>query len=111
MRSSTRRAVGTPARPSGQESRRGTPDKASAPGACLQGEGTGREQQPARGSGASAGLEAGVFMGQFLGPVQCPEGSWAGQLWQKQMEAPLWGWLCPLWVPSARQRAGLGDHS
>ena len=89
MQSSTWRAVGTPARPSRQESRRGTPDKASAPGACLQGEGTGREQQPARGSGASVRLEAGVFMCQFLGPAQCQEGSWAGQLWQKQREAPL----------------------
>lgn len=89
MQSSTWKAAGTPARPSGQESRRGTPDKASAPGACLQGEGTGWEQQPARGSGASVGLEAGVFMCQFPGPVQCQEGSWAGQLWQKQREAPL----------------------
>lgn len=63
-----------------------------------------------RGSSASVGLEAGVFMCQFLRPVQCPEGSWAGQLWQKQREAPLWGWKCPLWVPGAGQRAGLGDH-
>lgn len=103
-------AVGIPARssgPLGRESQRGTPRQVLNSWSLFVGEGTGQEQHPVRGSSASVGLEAGVFMCQFLRPVQCPEGSWAGQLWQKQREAPLWwGWKCPLGVPGAGQRAG-----